>query len=358
MADLANELSSRGHEVHAAVIPSSPLLTDLSELPRQNILELSMRNSLNVRGAFKLARFAQERQIQVIHAHVARDYPVVALAAARAGSVPFMITRHMQFPLSRGHRITLRSVARVIAVSQAVADSLYAQRVFDRDKIVVIPHGIDVAKFSQTSAGRIRAGRGNERARIGTIGQLAPAKGQMDFVKAAAIVANQPGDVEFIIAGDDKSRTGENRQRLEALISQLGLTGRVSLLGRCDDLPQLLSTFDLFVSPSRLESFGLAIVEAMACGVPVVATRTGGAGEIIKDGETGRLVPVGNAKALAKEICDLVENSAERARLSENARRDVADRFSLARMVDATEGLYQDVLAARRRAGRAPALLR
>ena len=187
---------------------------------------------------------------------------------------------------------------------------------------------------------------------------MAPAKGQMDFVKAAAIVANQPGDVEFIIAGDDKSRTGENRQRLEALISQLGLTGRVSLLGRCDDLQQLLSTFDLFVSPSRLESFGLAIVEAMACGVPVVATRTGGAGEIIKDGETGRLVPVGNAKALAKEICDLVENSAERARLSENARRDVADRFSLARMVDATEGLYQDVLAARRRAGRAPALLR
>jgi len=317
-----------------------------------------MRNSLNVRGAFKLARFAQERQIQIVHAHVARDYPVVSLAAARAGGLPFVLTRHMQFPLARGHRITLRAVARVIAVSQAVADSLYAQRVFDRDKIVVIPHGIDVKKFDWTSAGQFRNGRENESQRVGTIGQLAPAKGQSDFVKTAAIVAHRLGDVEFIIAGEDKSRAGENRKRLEGQIIQLGLREQVSLLGRCDDLPRLLSTFDLFVSPSRLESFGLAIVEAMACGVPVIATHTGGAGEIIHDGETGRLVPVGDAKALANGICDLLGNSAERERLSANARRDVAKRFSLARMVDATEEVYLEVLAARRSAGRASALSR
>ena len=312
-----------------------------------------MRNSLNVRGAFKLARFAQERQIEIMHAHVARDYPVIALAAARAGGLPFVLTRHLQFPLSRGHRITLRGVARVIAVSQVVADSLYAQRVFDRDKIVVIHHGIDFEKFSQG----IKAGPENNGRRVGTIGQLAPAKGQRDFVRAAAIVADRIGDVEFIIAGEDKSRTGENRHRLAELIRQLGLGDRVSLLGRCDDLPQLLATFDLFVSPSRLESFGLAIVEAMACGVPVIATGTGGAGEIIHEGETGRLVPIGDAKALANGICDLLGNPAERERLSANARRDVADRFSLAKMVDATERIYLDVLAARRSAGRA-ALLR
>lgn len=356
MADLANALAARGHDVFAAVIPGSPLLTELAGLPRENILELSMRNSLNVRGAFKLAQFVQKQRIEIIHAHVARDYSVAALAAARAGSVPFVLTRHMQFPMSRGHRITLRSVSRVIAVSRAVAESLYAQRVFDRNRIAVIHHGIDTGQFDQKVLDRTRTDREGRRQRVGTIGQLAPAKGQTDFVEAAAVVAKRMGDVEFIIAGEDKSRDGENRRRLEELCKRFGISERVKFLGRCEDLAQLLSSFDLFVSPSRIESFGLAIVEAMACGVPVVATRTGGAEEIIQDGETGKLVPVGDAKVLANEICALLEDSGERVRLSANARRDVGERFSLARMVDETEQIYLAVLAERRALGRAPAI--
>ena len=311
-----------------------------------------MRNSLNVRGAFKLARFVQEHQIQIIHAHVARDYPVAALAAARAGNIPLVLTRHIQFPLARGHRITLRGVARVIAVSQAVADGLRAQRIFNRDKIVLIHNGIDVESFSQTAE---RIALPGNRQRVGTIGQLSPAKGQADFIRAAAIVQARRGDVEFIVAGEDKLQSGENRRNLEKLVSQLGLRERVSLLGRSDELAKLLSTFDLFVSPSRLESFGLAIIESKACGIPVVATRTGGASEIIDDGKTGRLVEIGDAPALANAICDLLGDSAERERLSTNARHAVAERFSLERMVDATERLYHEVLAERRGAGRAQA---
>jgi len=109
------------------------------------------------------------------------------------------------------------------------------------------------------------------------IGHLAPIKGQEDFIRAAAIVCGVRDDVEFVIAGEDKSRSGEHRRRLEKLIGELGLNQRVCLPGWVEDVAHLLATFDLFVSPSRSEPFGLSIVEAMAAGVPVVATRSEGA---------------------------------------------------------------------------------
>jgi glycosyltransferase involved in cell wall biosynthesis len=150
--------------------------------------------------------------------------------------------------------------------------------------------------------------------------------------------------VDFIIAGEDKSRSGENRRSLEKLINELGLNQRISLTGWVDDVARLLPTFDLFVSPSRSEPFGLSIVEAMAAGVPVIATASEGAREIIDDGETGRLVSIGDAEALANAIVELLADSQERERLSENSQGAVRERFSLERMVAATEQVYRHVL--------------
>ncbi|HVS20333.1 MAG TPA: glycosyltransferase family 4 protein [Pyrinomonadaceae bacterium] len=349
LADLANALARRGHDVHAALIPASPLLGELSALPTQNILELAMRNSLNARSALKLVRFVRENQIEIIHAHVARDYPLAALVAARAGGVPVVLTRHVLFPLKKVHRLTLRRVARVIAVSQAVADGLRGQRIFDERKIVVIHNGIDLEKFSREGNDRVAAqakARGNQnRLQVGAIGHIAPIKGHDDFIRAAAIVNSQRDDVDFIIAGEDKSRTGDHRRQIEELIDDLGLGERVRLSGWVNDVAQLLSTLDLFVSSARSEPFGLAIVEAMAAGVPVVATRSEGAREIIDADTTGKLVPIGDVEALAKAICELLADPTERANLSANARRAVSERFSLEQMVDATEQLYRQVLS-------------
>jgi glycosyltransferase involved in cell wall biosynthesis len=178
--------------------------------------------------------------------------------------------------------------------------------------------------------------------RVGMIGHLAPIKGQEDFIRAAAAVCSRRDDVEFIIAGEDKSRGGDNRRQLEKLIAELGLRKRINLLGWVDDVPGVLDTLDLFVSPSRSEPFGLSIVEAMAAGVPVIATRSEGAREIIDDGQTGQLVPIGDAVALTNVLEQVLSDPEERARLSENARRVVRERFSLARMVEATEQIYRE----------------
>jgi len=343
VADLANSLARRGHDVYAVVVPSSPLHPELSALPRQNIRELPMRNSLNIVSAFKLARLLRELRIEIVHTHVARDYPLAALAANRADNVQLVLTRHVLFPLNKSHRLTLRNVARVIAVSQAVADRLRVSRIFDRSKIVVVPNGIDIDRFAASREGASDSGL-PRKLRVGMIGHLAPIKGQKEFIRAAAIVAQRRDDVDFVIVGEDKSRKAENRLSIERLIDQLNLRQRVSLAGWTDDVAKLLGTLDLFVSPSRSEPFGLSMIEAMAAGVPVIATMSEGAREIIETGKTGRLVSLRDVNALADAVFELLSDAEERARLSRNAQRAVRERFSLERMVDATEQVYRQAL--------------
>jgi glycosyltransferase involved in cell wall biosynthesis len=273
---------------------------------------------------------------------MARDYPFAASVARRAGA-RLVLTRHVLFPLSRIHRLTLRRTSRVIAVSEAVAEGLRAQKIFEPDTIICIQNGIDVNRFEQSreavAQGRPAADR---KLRVGMIGHLAPIKGQEDFIRASAVLCNRRDDVEFIIAGEDKSRSGDNRRRLEKLIADFGLGDHISLVGWVDDIATLLATLDLFVSPSRSEPFGLSIVEAMAAGVPVLATSSEGAREIIDEGQTGQLVPIGDTESLTKAMDQVLSDPNQRERLSENARRVVRERFSLGRMLEATEQVYRE----------------
>jgi glycosyltransferase involved in cell wall biosynthesis len=343
LADLANALARRGHDIFVALTPSSPLLSELPAVPKDNIVELRMRNSLNVASALKLAQFAREHQIEIIHAHVARDYPLAAFVSRRARGQT-VLTRHVLFPMSGIHRLTLRRTARVIAVSQAVAAALRRQDIFDPKRIVLIHNGIDVDRFAQGREHAATDEQSSKRLCVGMVGHLAPIKGQEDFIRAAAIVCGLRNDVDFVIAGEDKSRGGENRRNIEGLIKELGLAQRIHLIGWVDEVAKLLPTFDLFVSPSRSEPFGLSIVEAMAAGTPVIATMSEGAREIIDDNITGRLAPIGDREALAKAIGELLSDPAQRRSLSANALRVVRARFSLERMVVETEKVYEQVL--------------
>jgi len=222
-------------------------------------------------------------------------------------------------------------------VSRAVAESLYSQSVFDAKKVVTIHNGINLTQFASVEARQASS----QKFRVGTAGHIAPIKGQEDFVRAAAIVIQNHPDVEFVMAGEDKSRSRANRMALEKLIRELGLEENVTLIGWVDDMPQFLSTLDLFVSSARSEPFGLAIVEAMAAGVPVVATASEGALEIIDDQRSGRLVPIGDLPSMAKVIDQLINDATERRRLAQNAKAVAREQFSLERMVERTEEVYE-----------------
>ncbi len=361
LIDLAKALAERGHDVYAAVAPNSPLIAKLTALPQQNITQLRLRNALDLPCALQLARFVREREIEIIHAHIARDYMLAAFAAKRNAAAQLIVTRHVLFPLNKLHKWTFARASRVIAVSQAVAHSLRKAKVVDEQKITVIHNGIDINRFSseETSYPEDDLFHQKPNARgtpllVGTIGHLGSIKGHEDFVRAAGIIAAHRSDVNFVIVGEDKSRTGEHRARLERLIAELKLEARVHLIGWINDVASVLRKFDVFVSAARSEPFGLAIVEAMASGVAVVATMSEGAREIIEDNVTGKLVPVGDAETMAHAIDSLLADKHQRETFGARAQLTARERFSLECMVDATEQIYSEALAHERRISNEP----
>lgn len=351
-SDLSNALAARGHEVFAALRPGSPLREKLTNIPEANVFELPLRNAIDLPTARRLARLMREHEIEIVHAHLARDYPVAALAARRTPGARLVLTRHVPFALSRLHRLTLANVARVICVSEGVARNLRESRVFPAGKISVVPNGVEFARYD---AALDDLDRDAQRAKlhptarllVGTVGELSETKGQEDFVRAAATVARRDEHAAFLVVGEDNSPGRETRRRLEQLIADEHLAGRVLLLGYVSELIPFLAALDVYVSPSRAEAFGLATVEAMACGACVVATATDGTREIVADGETGRVVPVGDISALARAINELLGDAAARRRLAERGRAEARERFGLARMIASTEAVYREALTGR-----------
>ena len=347
VADLVNALVGRGHEVFAVVNPNAAVIGELRSLPKKNIFELPMRGAADVVAAEKIAAIVREKKVDIIHAHVARDYPLAAMASASSGGTLFVLTRHVLFPLNKIHRLLLRKASRVIAVSNAVSESLRGHKIFDPDKLVTIHNGVDVRRFDSTLASSAHPAtlEGlDAKYLVGTIGHLAPIKGQETFVRAAAIVARERDDVDFVIVGEDKSRPGENRAELEKLIESLGLKNRVHLAGWQDDTAAVLRHLDIFVSAARSEPFGLVMLEAMAGRVPVVATASEGALEIIDDGVTGFLVPIGDPDAIAASIKRLLDEPEVGRWLAETGLEKVKENFSLEGMIDATEMVYREAL--------------
>jgi len=345
LADLTNSLVARGHNLYAALRSRSPLIRHL-HLPPENILTLPLRNALDVQSAHELDQIVRRHRIDVVHAHMARDYSLASYAARRNRQTKFVATRHVLFQLNRLHRHTLARATRVIAVSAAVARELRAQRILSDSQIAVVPNGIDVDRFSRARASfdRVQFLRGMGLAPdcllVGSVGELRTLKRHDDFIRAAAMIVGKFPETQFVLAGLDTSASGEVRKQLEKLVVELGLKNCFYFLGWLDDAEKLLCALDVFVSASETESFGLAIVEAMAAGTAVVATGTDGAQEVIEDQKTGLLVPIGDVERLAESVIDLLEDPETRQTIAAQSAQSAAKRFSLKRMVDEIEQIY------------------
>ena len=337
LADLSNSLTNRGHDVFVALAPAAPLADEIPAVRKNNILFSRMRNALDFSSAFRLADFARRNEVEIIHAHLARDYPLAAFAA-RLAKKPFVLTRHVLFPLNRLQKFFLKNVSGIIAPSNATADAIKKQNLFSPDKISIIRYGINLERFSPAEK------TPSKTFTVGTIGHLAPIKGHDVFIRAAEIVSRKREDVRFIIVGEDKSHSGKNRRELEDLIAGLNLESKIELAGWTDDIRPFLQKFDLFVSAARAEAFGLVMVEAMLCELPVIATRSEGATEIIENETSGILVPSEDAEALATKILELFGDKVKRELLGKNGRASASERFSLERMVSKTEEFYHRVL--------------
>lgn len=346
LIDLCKGLTGRGHEVFVAIRPTNEWQEKFGFLPPENILRVSLRNSLGVLSARRIAAFTRKNKVQIIHAHVARDYIPASIASLLVKKAKFVLTRHVLFPLQPFNRFALKNLSKAIAVSSAVEASL--QKVFPANKIATIPNGIEIEKWAGADHQKLR-----EEFRflheipfdaplIGTVGELIVLKGQRDFVLAANEVAKRFPEARFVVVGKDNSLDKHFRRELKRLVKVFRLDDRFLWLDWVEDTAPLLAALDIFVSASHSESFGLAILEAMATGNAVVATETAGAKELL--GTEDVFVPVKDPVALAGKICSLLADEKRGAKLGAAVQQMAGEKFSLGRMIDETEKLYEAVL--------------
>ena len=291
----------------------------------------------------KIAEFVRDNGIEIIHAHVPRDYIPANIASMTAKPAKFVLTRHMLSPLKPFNKFALKNLSKAIGVSEFVGQEL--QLVFPRHKVVVVPNGLDLENLRDRASLRDEFRSFHDISAdvplIGTLGELREAKGQRDFVLAAAEVIKKIPDACFVITGLDHTVDRSFRRGLRRLANVLGLGERIIWLDWLDDTAPFYSAIDVFVSPSHSESFGLAILEAMIRGTPVVATATEGARELL--GADHGLVSVGDPVKLADAIREVLASEGTSA-IGDRLRQRAAEKFSLARMLDDTERVYSELI--------------
>ncbi|MCR3922132.1 MAG: glycosyltransferase family 4 protein [Firmicutes bacterium] len=299
----------------------------------------------DLRTMRELAQIVQAGSFQMIHAHGFKA-AFVARPVARFCKIPCLVTLHSDFAQAQSsrlpefyvvmERILARWTTEYITVSQWLAKKLVRSLQISEKHISVIPNGIEMtAKHVATPVMLPFAG---DLLVVGTVARLVSQKGLDVFLHATALLAPRFPHVRFVVAGE-----GPLRSSLEQLRETLGLTERVIFLGYCEHVAALLATLSVFVMPSVSEAQGIAVLEAMVAGCPVVVSATGGLSELVQDNYNGLLVAPSDDKSLAKAIEALLVQPQLAARLAKQAQLDVT-RFSQRKSMGDTKRIYQRVL--------------
>jgi len=312
---------------------------------------LGVRRAWDPTWIGRLRRLVPEGRFDVVHAHLPYAAIGARMAVRRMGeSRPRLVyTEHNTWPRYRPatRRLNARTFPlndAVIAVSDRVASSMRLGP--DGPPVTVIPNGVD-------SEGLGAAARTREDARrdlgvpaeglvVGTVGGITAKKGHAVLVRAARAVVDAHPDARFVFVG-----LPIDPDPVRAEIDRAGLGDRVVLAGYREEAARLMRAFDVYCLPSRFEGMPVSLLEAMALGIPAVATAVGGVPEVVADGEDVLLVPPDDPVALAATLISLLGDPARRRAVGEAAAR-TAERFSLREMVHRTEAVYESVLGARR----------
>jgi glycosyltransferase involved in cell wall biosynthesis len=284
----------------------------------------------------------RKHRIDIVHAHMYRS-AVPATIAAHLARVPVVITQVHNVDTWETRRqrwldsFLCRWRSAVVGVSECVRRDITRSLSIPEEKVHVLYNGVDVERFGgggRRAAMRAALGLAPDDVAIIYHGRLVSQKNPEALVKIACEVAQRRKGVVVLVAGD-----GPRREDLERMAAEKNVSGTIRFLGRRDDIPELLQAADIYVLPSFKEGFSNALIEAMAAGLPAVATDVGGNAEAVEHGRSGWIVPPRNDGLLLNAVAALVDDAAERARMSEEARKR-ARFFSIENMVANVESLY------------------
>jgi len=296
----------------------------------------------------KLAGSIRTLGIDLVQTHFLGPGQYGSVAGALSGT-PVVATLHGEhdFDGLRGSgslqfRLLSMGATRVVLVSRAVRTAFHARTSFPKDRSLVIHNGIDLCRFRPGTEPALRRALGYQESDllVGAIGNIRPPKAYDVLLRAAAIVSEHDDRFRFVIAGD---RQHPMYSDLVALRDNLGLRERLQFLGYRDDIDRILRCLDVFVSCSRSEGFSLTTVQAMASRIPVVATRSGGPEEIVRDGVDGLLVDRDAPQEIADALLRIVRNPALAKQLRTEGPMRARNAFSLERMIQDYESLYAEL---------------
>lgn len=336
-------LRERGHTPLLACPPGARLGARAREAGCE-VVDIAMRGALDLPALWALRQLMAARRIDIVNTHSGRDTQLAGMAARSLGRRrPRIVrTRHLALPISsRFSYVTLPD--HVVTVSRFVAGYLISAKV-PAKRITAVPTGIDLARYQAATPGSLRAelGLADAAPLIGTVAILRRKKGHAELIEAVPHVLARFPAAHFVFAGD-----GPQSENLARRIAELGLAGNVHLLGLRRDVVNVLASLDLFVLPTHQEALGTAFIEAAAMGVPAIASRVDGVPEVVRDGETGLLVPVGDSAAIAAGILRLLADEPLRRTMGVAARDWVHAQYSREVMVDGMLAVYATLLAAR-----------
>jgi len=337
---LSQELKRKGYPCLFVVQPDSPLHQKASEAGLA-VFPLRMRSELDLRAIVRLGRVMKRRRCLLAHFHDAHAVSIGSSAASLAKVPLRIISRRVDFPI-RAPRKYRKNIDSVIAISEGVKKVLVEGKV-PAGLIEVIPSGIDFAPFAEARHSdylRREFHFAPDDYLVGIVAQLEDHKGHTYLIQATKILKRQAPKIKVIVVG-----SGSLQMELDRQARDLAVDDIVFFLGFREDVPQILSSLDLFVLSSHLEGLGSSLLDAMACRLPVVATMVGGIPEVVIHRETGLLVPPRDPGALAEAILKLYLDRTFASRLGEKGFEVVHQKFSAESMADRIITLYEKLAA-------------
>lgn len=346
VARLAGLQQRRGHRVMVAADGAAPLARRCDS-DGIEVFNLREAGPWNIGGTARLSRLYRRWRPQIVHVHYSKDLHRSAPASWMAGRQGMVFTKHLGSAVRKRdpwHRLVYGAIRRATAISTFIRDNLIETTLLRPEQIDLVHPGTDVSVFApdRKSRAQVRSELGIADAElvVGMMGRISPGKGFQDFTAMAQVI-DKPG-VRFLMIGgisrDEEAYGTRLRQEAEQTLGP-----RLIFLGFKQDRERYLRALDVFAFPSHAESFGLALCEAMATGLPCVAYAKDGVLDIITDGKDGLMATVAVPDDLRRKIARLLEEPETRDQLGRAARQKVLDSFSEERMLVGYEETYRKV---------------
>jgi glycosyltransferase involved in cell wall biosynthesis len=341
--DLSLELNKRGHQAEILCLQQGGDLKAVAEQNHLRVTALDKKQGTDFNLIGKMAGFVKKNRFDIVHTHNMGPLIYGTIACRLASNTHLINTRHGR-ETKTANPIIWALNQKIVAISSDAAEQMLKCNKINKDKVSIIPNGTDLKTFDikvsdeEKLSIKKSLGLNHDTLILGNIGRLAKEKDQGSLIKAVKKMVSKKNKIELIMVGD-----GPLKKELMELAKELNVLESVKFLGYRNDIAKLLSIIDVFVLSSFTEGISLTLLEAMAAGKPIVATKVGGNPEVVDDGVTGILVPCGFPERIESAVMRFYANRSLIAQFGEAGRKRAYEFFSLENMTNQYEKLYNEI---------------